>query len=459
MLPPAFIQQLQTILPLSHNQFFAALQTPAPTSIRLNINKLTNVNYTNYSPVAWSKMGFYLTQRPIFTLNPLFHAGGFYVQEAASMFIEQFITQYQRERGEIKTAIDLCAAPGGKSTHISSLLSANSLIISNEIVKNRAFILVENVQKWGNLNHVVLNENPDKLSEKLAGWADLLLIDAPCSGEGMFRKDPESVKEWSPQAVENCAARQKKIIDAAAQMLAPNGLLIYSTCTYNRAENEEIAAYLFDNQDFEVFNLTNTDKNWGVEISEQGKSQIYKFFPHQTQSEGFSIFAAIKKGGEIGTNKKATAKNLQLLSPKQYQPFSHLIQTKDISWINHQNNLRIFPSFAIDKIAYLYQNCNVLHAGATVGELIKTELRPAHNLALLTNLAENAFERVELSMENALHFLRLDNFQLPQNAPKGWLLLTYENLALGFVKNIGDRFNNYYPPNWKIRMELNNLNG
>ncbi len=459
MLPTAFIAEMESILPHSHQQFLAALQTPSPTSIRLNNNKLAKNPYLEYSPVAWAKTGFYLPQRPIFTLNPLFHGGGFYVQEAASMFIEQFITQYQREVGEINIALDLCAAPGGKTTHINSLLPANSLIISNETVKNRAFILVENTQKWGNLNQVVLNENVDKLSEKLANWANLVLVDAPCSGEGMFRKDPESVKEWSPQAVKNCALRQKNIIDAAAQILAPDGLLIYSTCTYNRAENEEIAAYLFENQDFEPFNLQQIEATWGLEVREQAKAQIYKFFPHQTQSEGFSIFAAIKKGGEIANNKKATARKLQLLNSKQYEPFSYLIRTKAIHWINHQNNLRIFPDFATEKIAYLYQNCNVLHAGATVGELAKNELRPAHNLALCCDLDTNAFEKIALSLENALYFMRLDSFELPQNAPKGWILLTYENLPLGWIKNIGGRYNNYYPPHWKIRMEINKLNG
>ena len=269
----AFLDQMQEILPDEHQQFVEVLNGEVPVSIRRNPIKSTELDLDIEANVPWTSDAVYLSKRPIFTLDPSFHAGAYYVQEASSMFIEQAIRQHVNLNDSIR-ALDLCAAPGGKSTLVSSLLNNNSLLVSNEVIGSRYKILIENTHKWGNCNQIITNHDVKDLSH-LKGFFHLILVDAPCSGEGLFRKDRKARAEWSENNVSLCAARQKRIIAEAADLLAPGGILIYSTCTYNKHENELNAAWIeehleLSNEKIEI------EEAWGLTAMDYG----YQAYPH-----------------------------------------------------------------------------------------------------------------------------------------------------------------------------------
>ena len=240
-LPPSFIERTRRLLGDDFSRFSCALETESPVSIRLNPAKC-RLDSAPGERVPWSQQGYYLSTRPAFTFDPRFHAGAYYVQEAASMFLNRVISQY------IHTPVrylDLCAAPGGKSTDAIASLPAGSLVVSNEVIPNRANILAENIIKWGSPFSIISrNEAADFAS--FEAYFDVIAADVPCSGEGMFRKDPDAVAEWSPANVGRCADRQRQILSDVWDALRPGGMLIYSTCTYNTEENEEIVFFLME---------------------------------------------------------------------------------------------------------------------------------------------------------------------------------------------------------------------
>ena len=254
-----------------------ALETKPPTSVRVNDKIAYQPSSEN---VAWCKSGYYLDERPLFTADPLFHAGVYYVQEASSMFLEQAVKQYFPMAD---TVLDLCAAPGGKSTLLSQTLAESSLLVSNEIIRSRAYILAENLIKWGNPNVVVTNNEPKDFAI-LGGFFDAIVIDAPCSGEGMFRKDAGAVEEWSEYNVTLCAARQTEIVSSVWDALKTDGILVYSTCTFNREENEENVQWICNELGAEVLSI-DLQGNSDITKSDFG----YRFYPHKTKGEGFFI--------------------------------------------------------------------------------------------------------------------------------------------------------------------------
>lgn len=278
-LPPLFIDRMQRLLRDDYAAFEqAVVDTESPVSIRFNPDKSV-IDVTAYPSVAWSGgVGFYLPQRPAFTFDPLFHAGVYYVQEAASMFLGEVIRQWIHQPVRY---LDLCAAPGGKTTHALSLLPQGSLVVGNEYVRTRAAILAENVTKWGAPFSVVTNNSA-------ADWGaythffDVVATDVPCSGEGMFRKDSEAIAEWSPAAVTACAARQRDILSDVWNALRPGGLLIYSTCTYNIEENEAMIAFLVEQYGAEPLPVI-IQPEWGISSALQGDMPVYRFMPHRTK--------------------------------------------------------------------------------------------------------------------------------------------------------------------------------
>ncbi|MFQ3579194.1 MAG: RsmB/NOP family class I SAM-dependent RNA methyltransferase, partial [Bacteroidales bacterium] len=243
-LPQAFWNEINEITDNKQAIFEESLTMPSPVSIRKNPIKLHDL--PTGRPIPWCKNGFYLSERPVFTLDILFHAGTYYVQEASSMILEQVFEQILYKTSESKLILDLCAAPGGKSTHILSLINENDLLICNEIDKKRASVLKENIVKWGRSNVLITNNNVEDF-EKYGEMFDVIFVDAPCSGEGMFRKDSFAVEQWSESLVNTCSLRQSQITQTAWQTLKTGGLMIYSTCTYNRKENEHIISQLLEN--------------------------------------------------------------------------------------------------------------------------------------------------------------------------------------------------------------------
>src|SRR5690349_17313185 len=288
-LPEEFEQSMRHQLGSEFPSFLASLEEAPPVSVRSN--PLKEVEGVGVMRVPWSQYGHYLASRPVFTLDPAFHAGGYYVQEASSMFLEQALTQAVDLRQSLNV-LDLCAAPGGKSTHILSLVNRDSLLVSNEVIRSRASVLSENIQKWGYPNSIVSNNDPADFG-KLTGFFDVIVVDAPCSGEGLFRKEPEAMEEWSPDNVQLCASRQKRIVADVWPALREEGIFIYCTCTYNRHENEENLRWLQENHAVEFLKL-NIDPAWGVEEVRDGKMTGYRFFPHRAKGEGFFL-AVVRK--------------------------------------------------------------------------------------------------------------------------------------------------------------------
>lgn len=447
-LPQDFIDRTQSLLGEDWDDFVVALEDDVPTSIRVNLAKVAGNISNELSSVPWCSTGYYLPARPQFTFDPLFHSGAYYVQEASSMFIEQGIKQLIQ--GDVRV-LDLCAAPGGKSTLLASLLSDNSLLVSNEIIRTRANILAENAMKWGYPNHVVTNNNPSDYS-KLKHFFDLILIDAPCSGEGMFRKDEQAIEEWSVDNVALCAQRQKDIISSVWDALKPNGYIIYSTCTYNRDENEEILDWITTEYEASIVQV-NVPQEWGIYESKLHDSTSYHFYPHKTRGEGF--FCGIIQKGEteeidthIFKSRKNKSSKKQIAAPQER--LSCLTCPEDFIAFSYKEYINAFRKDLYADLQIVQDHLNILSQGICLGQMKGKDFIPHQSLALSTMLNRDEFETCEVDWQTAISYLRSEAILLPDCA-RGYILLTYKNTALGFVKNIGNRANNLYPNEWRIR--------
>ncbi len=412
---------------------------------------------SQFSTVKWCEWGRYLSERPKFTYDPMFHAGAYYVQEASSMFVWQALSQLVEQDALV---LDLCAAPGGKSTAIAQYLSENGFLVSNEYVPQRAHVLVENITKWGAQNCVVTNNAPRHF-EKLKVKFDAILVDAPCSGEGMFRKDERAREEWSKANVEMCVERQREILESAWKVLKPGGVLIYSTCTFNSHENEEQVQWLIDEMEAEYLPLK-IGEDWMITETERG----YRFLPHKTRGEGL-FMAAVRKLGvrseELGMKNEKAGKNkkdkkikcstlnsqLSILSPKAQRPL--VLNFPDMfDVIESENKFYAVQKGRMALVDECRKCLNVLSFGVQMYEQKGKDLIPQAALALSQVYKRGAYPEVELSYEEAIAFLRKEAIVLA-DAPRGFVLVTYKGLPLGWVKNIGNRCNNLYPEFWRIR--------
>ena len=289
-LPESFVTSMRQMLGDDAERLFETLDTEPVVSIRLNPYKPAQV--FEGESVGWSQWGRYLAERPQFTLDPLMHGGAYYVQEASSQFVGYLL---KGDNLEGKRVLDMCAAPGGKSTLISQYLGDEGLLVSNEVVRQRVFILSENIQKWGNGNTVVTHNYAVDFGNKLQNLFDCILVDAPCSGEGMFRKDAGAVEEWSSNNVRECVARLCEILDDVWDALKPGGVLIYSTCTFNQEENEKNVKWIIEELGAEVLPIT-YDPSWGIVEGQVG----YHFYPHKVKGEGLYLrFGSLRISREI----------------------------------------------------------------------------------------------------------------------------------------------------------------
>ena len=452
--PLAFKSQMQTLLGNEYMDFENAYETKAPVSLRLNSSKFPEP--TKLSSIPWSKKGFYLPERPVFTLDPLFHAGAYYVQEASSMFLEQAFLNHIDLTASL-TVLDLCASPGGKSTHILSLLNKESLLVSNEVIKSRAYVLKENIQKWGYSNVVITQSDPERFGV-LKNFFDVLVIDAPCSGEGLFRRDAEAMKEWSPENVTLCVARQQRIVADVWDALKPGGILIYSTCTFNAKEDEENLDWMIKDFDAETLPLK-LDVEWGVtEVSSSLGGKGYKFFPHKTKGEGFFMTVLRKKSGEENT---VTFKKLK-------NPFAFLsraLEEEFKTWLKKDSTLKPLLygeqvlgllENKVEEIIVLTNHLHIISCGLEMAEIKKKNNIPLPSLALSIDLNKALFPIVNLDYKEALMYLARENFDV--ELPDGnWILALYKGIPLGWLKKINNRFNNYYPTEWRIRMNVTTI--
>lgn len=466
-------------------------------------------------PVPWCGSGFYLSHRPVFTLDPLFHAGVYYVQDASSMFLDwvrEAVERYERQRAdgteprEGKSfwnapvrVLDLCAAPGGKSTHLAGFLGPEGLLVCNEPVRSRAAVLAENMARWGAPNVMVTHNDPRDFAV-LENYFDCILADVPCSGEGMFRKDPGACGEWSPELVNLCAARQRRILSDIWGSLRPGGYFVYSTCTYNRSENDGSVTFLREELGAEVLEVLPPGVPACGAVRTPGGG--YQFIPGRVEGEG-QYFALLRKpGAACGpqpaggcANLRAEAGSGDVLSggtfgfPGGGGKSGGRIREKDRRKYREKDGrkgsgkpekgfggrrpavqdcpyvlpgyvtvvagewIKAYPAALAERMQALESRLRCISSGVAVARVKGTERVPHPDLALSRALDRGAFPAAELNREQALVFLSRGTLAFP-HLPCGYLLVTYRNTGLGFVKNLGSRANNLYPQARRIRMDI-----
>jgi 16S rRNA C967 or C1407 C5-methylase (RsmB/RsmF family)/NOL1/NOP2/fmu family ribosome biogenesis protein len=450
LFPEFFLESLKSNTGFDEAAFLAAHEQPAPVSVRFNAaknGKDKQLPFEISAAVPWCANGFYLQERPLFTLDPLLHAGAYYVQEASSMAIALAVGQLVNPATPI-TMLDLCAAPGGKSTLLQANLGEGSLLVSNEIIQARSNILRENITKWGAANVVVTNNKPQDF-ERLPDFFDVILVDAPCSGSGLFRKDAAAMQEWSSAQVAACGSRQQEILSSILPCLKRDGLLIYSTCSYSEIENEAVADWLMNNYELESCPIeTPAEWGWVKTISDKAKAIGYRFYPDKVRGEGFFMACfknkvasqqQLPKQKPPKLQKVPTALNQYLQSPEQFQ----LVDNLD-TWY-------AWPTALSERIHIIRSQLYVKKAGVAIGVLNRDELLPSHELALST-IASQRIPQYELSLEQSLDYLRRKDIFFPATQ-KGWALVSHQGLALGWIKHLGNRINNYYPKEWRILMQ------
>ena len=436
-LPKDFVTRIEAG-PLGQTPLIQSLDSDSPISIRLNPRKKAT-QFENEEVVSWCSDGRYLTARPSFTLDPLFHAGMYYPQEAGSMYIDAIVRSIELPENPI--LLDLCAAPGGKSTLLASYLDNRGMLISNEIIRSRAYILAETLTKWGYSNTFVSNNAPADF-EKLHSYFDFILVDAPCSGEGMFRKDPNARLEWSLESAAHCAVRQADILDSVWPCLKEDGYLLYSTCTFNPSENEECIAAFLEEHEAEIVPIPFFE---GLipDVNKFG----YHFIPGIAKSEGF--YAVLLQKKEFSGLNKRKSGRIPTVSSSEIP----LKIDADFPHVYFKNEENIFATSAFC-IQHYDEISNVLH-WMKRGTLIAIEQRKGWQLEI--ELALNFslhpdIPSIELSKQESLQYLHGDTF--PLEGKQGYTLLTHEGQRIGIIKHLGKRFNNSHPKEWRIRMNI-----
>ena len=455
MLAPSFVKQMQSILGDEYQSFRKALAKDAPVSIRLNPFKpWDNTEGIGENPliegVPWHPHGYYLQNRPVFTLDPLWHAGAYYVQEASSMFLHFALDSILPPEREGVRILDMCASPGGKSTLLSEFTGSTGLLVSNEYVRSRVNPLRENIERWGPLSTGVLSADANAF-DNLESWFDVVVTDAPCSGEGLFRKDKDSVLEWSLPHVESCAIRQKRILPGALSAIKPGGYLVYSTCTYNHQENERIVQWLCEEHGMEIVHIR-IPPQWNIVEHTEG----YRFFPHRTKGEGFFL-AILKKshGLNVRNNPASGFQHLRPLKKSIAESLKPWVtEPEQIKYyMTPKDDIIALPATHLKELLVLDKVGSSKWFGTKMGTLKGKDFIPDHALAL-SNFINSEIPSLNLDLEQALLFLKKETFRLPPGSPQGWLLMKYKELNLGWIKAMPNRMNNYLPAERRIRMKV-----
>jgi NOL1/NOP2/sun family putative RNA methylase len=461
--PLAFETRIRNQFGNDAEHLLTSLNQDPLVSVRLNAKKsithLAGFEINQLKKIAWSEQSFYLPQRPNFTADPLIHAGAYYVQEASSMFLEQALKTILPADKPV-VVLDLCAAPGGKSTLINSLISEESFLVANEVIRSRASILEENLTKWGYINKALTSSDAKDFG-KMTNFFDIIVLDAPCSGEGMFRKDKSARDEWSEENVNHCSLRQQRIIDDVLPALKPNGYLIYSTCTFAPAENEELIRNLVLNKQFLSIQIP-MEAKWGVEE----KTEIaftYHFYPHKVQGEGLFVACLQKKDAEIikplkhkAVFGKNTNRNTFLTKNLIAEIQSWLQPSNDFDYIIQNEKVLAFLEIHLPVLNALKDNTYILGFGLNMGKLIQNQIVPSHDLALSNHIQKN-LPSIDVEESIALLFLKKADISMNIELDKlenTWILVKFKGRNLGWIKKIGNRCNNYYPKNWRILMDV-----
>lgn len=454
-LPERFVERMrQELGEAEATALCEALATEPSTAIRLNTPKMSCPPF-EAEAVPWSADGYTLSERPAFTLDPAFHAGAYYVQEASSQFAGYILSQAVGGRAQCEglRVLDVCAAPGGKSTHYASLVGEHGLVVANEIIRSRAAVLADNARKWGLGNMVVTCNDSAHLGD-YEEWFDVVAIDAPCSGEGMFRKSEEACEQWSEANVKMCAERQWEIVENVFDTLRPGGVLIYSTCTFNRDEDEALVQRICDEwgEAIEPAQEVDVVDEWGAVVGRVGAFQTFRFFPHRVKGEGMFMAVARKAGVPTSRRRmpKARREVIVAVEKRSEQELSR--------WVKEPKRMRFFSAgdtiYACwaehyDEIKALSSRLAVIYSGVALGQIFKGKLKPDGALAFYVGLNRDAVATAELSLDEALQFLRKQDMSA-EPFVEGVNMVLYKGLPLGFVKRVGGRVNNMYPASLRI---------
>lgn len=443
-LPEGFIKMVDEMAakqPAFKGLAEALSSTEPSVSVRVNRRKPCTT-YDVLPAVPWCPEGHYLESRPKFTHDPLLHAGCYYVQDASSMFISHVLRSLDLH-GPV-ALLDACAAPGGKTTTAIDSLPEGSLVVANEYDYRRAEILRENLIKWGYPRTVVTRGDTRRYS-KLKNVFDIIIVDAPCSGEGMMRKDTDAVAQWSPSLIESCAERQREIVDNLWGALKPGGFMIYSTCTFNITEDEEIARHITDTHEATTVAVSTFP---GITPSMVEGIDAFRFLPGWTRGEGLFVTVIQKPGTDKETredktsskrnNKEVLPAACKNLIPRGLQP---LVKGDEVYAID--------PAWS-SLITKITSAADCIMPGLEVATIKGRDVIPAHALALATLSEKPEFPTVEVDRNTALEYLRRNAIQLPDGSPRGPVIITHEGHPLGWVKNLGNRSNNLYPKEWRV---------
>ncbi len=449
-LPEELLAELQQINGFDKSAFIEAHQHVAATSIRLNPLKKSGL-LEEHKKVPWCNDGRYLTERPVFTLDPTYHSGVYYVQEASSMFTGYLLQQIIKDKKGIRV-LDLCAAPGGKSTHIASLLDRDSLLISNEVIRARATILDENMTRWGHMNTWVTANDPRDFG-RLQGYFDVVVTDAPCSGSGLFRKDKRALEEWSGANVQLCCERQQRILADIWPSLKQDGILIYATCSYSLQEDEDILDWLAGNFEVETVNVA-IPAEWGI-VKIESKNGIcgYRFFPDKVNGEGFFIAAVRKKEP---TKEELYPRFKSGHDPKIKQQAGYLLADDNALFMQTGKEEYCALNTQHEQDWHLLQKLVYFRkTGLRLGVPAGKDWIPAHDVALSID-ADTHLPGIEVNRDQALRFLKREEMNI-EAIDKGWKVVRYNGQGLGWIKSLGNRVNNYLPKHWRIRMEITDI--
>ena len=454
-LPEQFISRMQRELGVAEAEALcAALETEPSTSVRLNPAKMAEQKWGG-GRVAWSDYGYLLGERPAFTLDPDFHAGAYYVQEASSQFAGYIVSMAVggAEACKGQRVLDMCAAPGGKSTHYATLVGERGLVVANEINRSRAAVLADNARKWG-LGNMVVTCNDSARVADFEEWFDVVAVDAPCSGEGMFRKSDEACEQWSEANVAMCAERQWEILQNAFRSLKPGGVLLYSTCTFNRTEDEDVVGRACEEFGDELLAVDDIPigGDWGVVTGCEGVFQTFRFFPHRLTGEG--MFMAVARKAGLATSRrrmpKARRKVMEAVDKRTAQELSR--------WVKESEQMRFFAAGDTlygcrkehyDEVEALAGTLAVIYSGVAMGQVFKGKLKPDGALALYAGVNHDAVACCEVDEQEALKFLRKQDMDAAQFS-EGVNMVLYGGRPLGFVKRVGARVNNMYPNSLRI---------
>lgn len=442
-LPDNFLQLLHSYGSPDLTGLAEALQGEPYVSIRVNKDKSFESEFENSERVGWCDNGFYLKERPKFTLDPRMHQGVYYVQDASSMIITHIVKELLKKSGpnsEPLIVLDACAAPGGKTTALIDALPGESIIVANELSHSRASILRENTSKWGK-GKIRITQWDAKNFSQYTNLFDIILADAPCSGEGMMRKDETAVSQWSEKLIDQCSSRQKEIVLNLWKALKPGGYLIYSTCTFNRKENEEIAEWIRTETGGVSIGI-DIEERWGISKGIKTDINCMRFLPNKLKGEG--LFVTIFQKTDVLNGESRKQKKNRKLKQEVDKSVRNWIKTNGSVAYTKDEKGNVYAEFPQDNLP------DELTPRLKIGMIKGRDILPSQELAMSTIFNRGVFPEGELSYEDAIKYLKGECITPKEEWEKGIILFTYTNRPLGFAKNLGSRANNLYPDSWRI---------